>query len=111
MSYGNASSHWQCRKNEKQVLCLRRRMTISQWVCGWRVAARLLVDEVGGATVFAEDVAHAADLGSYAAELVFEVLVAAVEVVDAVEDGLAVGDQGGEDERGGGAEVGAHDGG
>jgi hypothetical protein len=39
------------------------------------------------------------------------VLVAAIDVVDAVEDGFAVGDEGGEDERGGGAEVGAHDGG
>ena len=38
-------------------------------------------------------------------------LVAAVDVVDAVEDGFAVGDEGGEDERGGGAQVGAHDGG
>ena len=63
------------------------------------------------ALAFAEDVAHAADLGAYAAELFFEALVAAVHVVDAVEDGFAVGDQGGEDERGGGAQVGAHDGG
>ena len=61
--------------------------------------------------LFAEDVAHAADLGADAAELFFEVLVAAVEVVDAVEDGFAVGDQRGEDQRGGGAEVRAHDGG
>src|SRR5580692_9802287 len=45
--------------------------------------------EVGGAAGFVEDVAHAADLGAYSAELVFEVFVAAVEVVDAVEDGLA----------------------
>ena len=49
--------------------------------------------------LLAEDVAHAADLGAYAAELFFDVLVAAVDVVDAVEDGLAVGDEGGEDER------------
>jgi hypothetical protein len=41
---------------------------------------------------FAEDVSHAADLGADAAEFFFEVLVAAVEVVDAVEDGFAVGD-------------------
>ena len=61
--------------------------------------------------LFAEDVAHAADLGADAAELLFEALVAAVHVVDAVEDGLAVGDEGGEDEGGGGAEVRAHDGG
>ena len=59
----------------------------------------------------AEDVAHAADLGADAAELFFDVLVAAVHVVDAVEDGFAFGDQRGEDERGGGAEIRAHDGG
>ncbi len=60
---------------------------------------------------FPEDFAHAADLGAYAAELFFEALVATVHVVDAVEDAFAVGYQGGEDEGGGGAEVGAHDGG
>ena len=37
---------------------------------------------------------------AYAAELFFEVLIAAVEVVDAVEDGFAVGYQGGQDEGG-----------
>src|SRR6267378_3252970 len=68
-----------------------------------------LAGEVGGAAVFREDVAHAADLSAYSAEFVFEVFVASVEVVDAVEDGLAVGDESGEDQRGGGAEVGAHD--
>jgi hypothetical protein len=46
----------------------------------------------GAGLLFAEDVAHAADLGTYAAEFFFEVLVAAIEVVDAVEDGFAVGD-------------------
>src|SRR5271154_3700876 len=50
--------------------------------------------------LLAEDVAHAADLGADAAELLFETLVAAVHVVDAVEDGLAVGDQRGQDEGG-----------
>jgi hypothetical protein len=48
--------------------------------------------------LFAEDVSHAADLGSNAAEFLFEVFVAAIEVVDAVEDGFAVGDEGCEDE-------------
>ena len=67
--------------------------------------------DVGSAAEPVEDVAHAADLGAYAAEFFFEALVAAVEVVDAVEDGFAVGDQGSEDEGGGGAQVGAHDGG
>jgi len=64
---------------------LHRRMTILWW-CEPPLA-------------FAEDVAHAADLGAYSAELFFEVFVAAVEVVDAVEDGFAIGDQGSEDER------------
>src|SRR6202051_2125913 len=59
----------------------------------------------------AEDVAHAADLGADSAQLLLESFVAAVHVIDAVEDGLAVGDEGGQDERGGGAQVRAHDGG
>jgi hypothetical protein len=52
----------------------------------------------GAGLLFAEDVSHAADLGSHAAEFLFEVFVAAIEVVDAVEDGFAIGDEGGEDE-------------
>ena len=40
-----------------------------------------------------EDVAHALNLGSYAAQLFFKALVAAVHVIDAVYDGLALGDQ------------------
>ena len=64
-----------------------------------------------GGLLFAEDVAHAADLGADAAELLFDVLVAAVHVVDAVEDGLAIGDQRGQNQRSRGAQVGAHDGG
>ena len=55
--------------------------------------------------------AHAANLGSDAAQLFFDALVAAIHVIDAVEDGLAIGDQGGEDERGRSAQVGTHDGG
>ena len=42
-----------------------------------------------------EDVAHSADLCAYAAELFLEVLVAAVHVIDAVEDGFSVGDESG----------------
>ena len=45
----------------------------------------------------AEDVPHAADLSADATQLVFEVLIAAVEVVDTVEDGFAVGYQGSQD--------------
>ncbi len=44
----------------------------------------------------AEDVAHAADLGTDAAELLFDAFVAAVDVVDAVEDGFTFGDQRGQ---------------
>jgi len=35
----------------------------------------------GAGYFFAENIAHAADLGAYAAEFFFEVLVAAIEVV------------------------------
>ncbi len=42
--------------------------------------------------LFAEDVAHAANLGADVAEFFLEVLVAAVEVVDAVEDGFPIRD-------------------
>ncbi len=45
----------------------------------------------------AEDVAHAADLGTDAAEFFFDALIAAVDVVDAVEDGFSIRDQRGED--------------
>ena len=58
---------------------------------------------------FAEDVAHAVNLGADAAQLFFDALVAAVHVIDAVENGFAIGDEGRQDERGGGAEIGAHD--
>ena len=59
-----------------------------------------LSDPVGSAPVLAKDVPHAADLGSDAAEFLFEVLVAAIEMVDAVEDGFAICDQRREDEGG-----------
>jgi hypothetical protein len=36
-------------------------------------------------------------LGAYGFQLFFDFFVAAVDVVDAVDDGFAVGDQGGED--------------
>src|SRR5437764_11288630 len=52
---------------------------------------------------FAEYVAHTADLGADAAEFFFEVLVAAIEVIDAVENGFSVGDEGGEYQGRGGA--------
>ena len=59
-----------------------------------------------------EHLSDALDLGADGAELFFDVFVAAVYVVDAVDDGFAVGDQGGEDEGGGGAQVaGEHGGG
>ncbi len=49
------------------------------------------------------------DVGAAAGELVLEGFVAAVEVVDAVDDGLAAGGEAGDDEGDGGAEVGGHD--
>src|ERR1019366_9518752 len=65
----------------------------------------------GGCGSFGEDVAHAADFGAHSFQFFFDVLVAAVQVIDAVDDGLAVRDQGGEHERGGGAQVRGEDGG
>src|SRR3546814_6223939 len=50
----------------------------------------------------------APDLRAQPRQLALDVLVAAVEVVDAVDDGLALGDQAGEDQRGRGAQVGRH---
>ena len=47
--------------------------------------------------LLAEDVAHAADLSSYPTEFFFDAFVAAIDVVDAVEDGFSVGDESGED--------------
>jgi hypothetical protein len=52
-----------------------------------------------------EDVSEASDLGAHAAEFLLNLLIAAIDVIDAIKDGFAVGDEGGEDERGGGAKV------
>ena len=43
--------------------------------------------------LFAEDVSHTANLRANSTEFLFEVLVAAVKMIDAIEDGLAVGDK------------------
>src|SRR6267142_1918025 len=53
----------------------------------------------------------AGDVGADALQLFYYAFVAAVYVVDAVDDGFAVGDQGGEDQAGAGAEVGGLHGG
>src|SRR5258705_9654960 len=53
----------------------------------------------------------AGDVGAYALQLFYYAFVAAIDVVDAVDDGFAVGDQGGEDQAGAGAEVGGLHGG
>ncbi len=57
---------------------------------------------------FAEDIAHAADLCAYAPQLFFDALVAAIHMVNAVEDGFTIGDKGGENERRRCAEIGTH---
>jgi hypothetical protein len=44
----------------------------------------------GGCGSFGEDVADAADFGAYGFQFFLDVLVAAVQVVDAVDDGLAI---------------------
>ena len=67
--------------------------------CGW------------GGCLLGEDFADAADLGSYCAQLFFDVFVATVDVIDAIDDGFSVGDQCGEDKRGRGAQVGGEYGG
>src|ERR1700739_1627651 len=54
--------------------------------------------------------ADALDLGAAAAELVLEALEAAVEVIDAVDHGLAFGRERGDDERDRRAQVGRHHG-
>src|SRR5512142_2742989 len=60
---------------------------------------------------FGQHFADALHLSADRAQLFFNALVAAVDVVDAIDDGFAVGDEGGEDERGGGAEIAGEDGG
>jgi len=46
--------------------------------------------------LWGEHVAQALNLSAYAAQLILNVLVAAIHVVDAIDDGLTVGDQGGQ---------------
>jgi len=48
-------------------------------------------------------------VGAYVGEFFDDAFVAAIDVVDAVDDGFAGGDQGGKDQTGGGAEVGGLD--
>src|SRR6202040_1289183 len=58
-----------------------------------------------------EHVADAFDLGADGLEFFFDFFVAAIDMVDPVDNGFAVGDQGGEDQRGASAQVGGEDGG
>ena len=48
--------------------------------------------------LLAEDLTHAANLSTDAAQLFFNVLIAAIDVVDAIEDAFTVGNQRGENE-------------
>src|SRR6266852_6026234 len=64
-----------------------------------------------GCSSVGEDIAYTPDFGAHGFQLFFDVLVAAVQVIDAVDDGLAIGDERCEHERGGGAQVGSEDGG
>src|SRR5271155_1799734 len=59
----------------------------------------------GGCGSLGEDVADATYFGAHGFQFFFDVLVASIQVIDAVDDGLAVGDQGGKHQRGGGAQV------
>ena len=58
-----------------------------------------------------KNVAQALNLGAHAAQLILNVLVAAVHVVDTIDNGLSVGNQRGQHQRSGSAQVRAHDGG
>ena len=53
-----------------------------------------------GCGSFGEHVADAADFGAQRFEFLFDMLVAAIEVIDAVDDGLAIGDERGEHQLG-----------
>src|SRR5688572_17905312 len=53
--------------------------------------------------------ADALDIRAAIAEFCFEAFEAAVEVVDAVDGGFALGSEAGDDQRDGSAEVGGHD--
>ena len=59
---------------------------------------------------FREHLAHALDLGAYVLQFLFNALVAAIDVVNAVDVGGVVRDEAGEDEAGAGAEIGSGDG-
>src|SRR5580765_4941884 len=53
----------------------------------------------------------ATDLGAHGLELLFDALVSAVDMIDAVDNGFAVSHQRGDDQRGGSAKIGALHGG
>ena len=52
-----------------------------------------------GGGLLAQDLADATNLGAYAFEFFFDIFVAAIDVVDPVNDGLAIGNQGGQHQR------------
>src|SRR5450631_3058200 len=84
----------------------RLRKTLSLdfcWRWNWRIIGR------SSHLALRKDVSHAANLGTDAAEFLFDAFVAAIHVIDAVEDGLAIGDEGSQHKRGGCAQVGTHD--
>src|SRR5215470_7288456 len=58
----------------------------------------------------AADLGDAADACAERGELLFDPLVAAIEVVDAIDRGLSFGDQPADDQTGGGAQIGRHHG-
>ena len=58
------------------------------------------LDGNGHLALIGEDIAEAANLGAHAAQLFLNVFIAAVHVVNAVENGLTVGDEGGQNQRG-----------
>src|SRR5689334_2969047 len=67
-------------------------------------------DLPGGAFAFGEDFADAADFGADGAQFLFNILVAAIDVIDTVDDGLTAGYESCEHQGGGGAQVGGEHG-
>src|SRR5262245_17516162 len=67
------------------------------------------IENPGGGTRGGGSVADAADAGAEGLELAVDVLVAAVDLVDAADDRAALGAERGDDQRDPGADVGARD--
>jgi hypothetical protein len=61
--------------------------------------AKVLGHNSGSSGAPGQDLTNAANLCANAFQLFFNALIAAVNVIDAVDDGFTVGDEGGDDQR------------